>query len=42
MTFQECAGSRQSDSCIAVISVSIDLPVHTFTQVNQLLMKKNI
>ena len=28
MTFQGCVGRRQSYSCIPVISVSIDLPVH--------------
>ena len=40
MTFQECKGRRRSDSCIPVISVSIDLHVHVCTQVNQLFMKK--
>ena len=33
MTFQGCVDRRQSDSYIPVISVSIDLPVHTCTQV---------
>ena len=42
MTFQGCKGRRQCDSCIPVISVSIDLPLHTCIQVNQILMKKNI
>ena len=42
MTFQGCVGRRQSDPCIPVILVSIDLPVHTFTQVNILFMKKKI
>ena len=37
-----CVGRRQSDSCIPVISVSIDLPVHTCTRINQLFMKKNL
>ena len=40
MTFQGCTGRRQSDSCIPVISVSVDIPVHTCTQVKQLVMKK--
>ena len=40
MTFQECKGRRRSDSCIPVISVSIDLLVHLCIQVNQLFMKK--
>ena len=35
-----CKGRRRSDSCIPVISVSIDLPVHFCIQVNQLFMKK--
>ena len=39
MTFQGCVGRRRSDSCIPVISVSIDLPVHTCTQVYLLFMK---
>ena len=42
MTFQWCKGRRQCDFCIPVISVSIDLPLHTCIQVNQLFMKKNI
>ena len=42
MTFQWCKGRRQCDSCIPVILVSIDLPLHTCIQVNQLFMKKNI
>ena len=29
MTFQGCKGRRQCDSCIPVISVLIDLPLHT-------------
>ena len=40
MTFQGCKGRRRSDSCIPVISVSIDLPVHICIQVNQLFMEK--
>ena len=40
MTFQGCKGRRRSDSCIPVISVSIDLPVHFCIQVYQLFMKK--
>ena len=42
MTFQGCKGRRQCDSCIPVISVSIDLPLHTCIQVNQLFMQKKI
>ena len=40
MTFQGCVGRSQSDSCIPVTSVSIDLHVHTCTEVNQHFMKK--
>ena len=40
MTFLGCVGRRQSDSCIPVTSVSIDLPVHTCTEVNQHFIKK--
>ena len=42
MTFQGCVGRIQSGSSIPVISVSIDLPVHTCTQVNELFIKKVI
>ena len=42
MTIQGCKGRRQCDSCIPVISVSIDLPLHTCIQVNKLFMKKKI
>ena len=40
MTFQGCKGRKECDSCIPVISVSIDLPLNTCIQVNQLFMKK--
>ena len=38
---QGCEGCRQSDSCISVISVSIDYFIHTCTQFNQHFMKKS-